>query len=47
MAEQSHVSHTAVYDLIGRKVADDYDTSIKNHALPKGIYIVGGKKIVR
>lgn len=36
----------AVYDLSGRKVADNYTLGIKHHALPKGIYIYKGKKIV-
>ena len=36
----------AVYDLSGRKVADNYTLGIKHHALPKGIYIHKGKKIV-
>ena len=34
-----NVNNDVIYDLNGRKVAD-------NHALPKGIYIKNGKKFV-
>lgn len=34
--------HGAVYDLQGRKVADDY--SVAKYRLASGIYIVNGKK---
>ncbi len=36
----------AVYDLQGRKVADSNELSIKN-SLTKGVFIVGGKKVVK
>ena len=36
---------TAVYDLQGRKVADNIQLSTLSSHLPKGIYIVGGRKI--
>ena len=36
----------SIYDLQGRKVADNCQLSIANYQLPKGIYIVNGKKIV-
>ncbi|MBO6216849.1 MAG: hypothetical protein J6N73_04280 [Prevotella sp.] len=38
----------AIYDLSGRKIADNYALSIKHYAfaLPKGVYIYKGKKIV-
>lgn len=35
-----------VYDLQGRKVADDYESAIRQHTLPPGIYVAGGKKFV-
>jgi hypothetical protein len=35
------VQNTAVYDLQGRKVADAY----RNAQLPKGIYIINGRKV--
>ena len=41
-----HRYNNAVYDLQGRKVADNYELCIKNYALRPGIYIVNGKKIV-
>lgn len=37
-------SDEVVYDLMGRKVADNYDSFIKNSALRKGLYIINGKK---
>lgn len=43
--ERLALNDNAVYDLVGRKVADNYELYIKNYALPKGIYIVNGKKI--
>ncbi|MBO6216850.1 MAG: hypothetical protein J6N73_04285 [Prevotella sp.] len=38
----------AIYDLNGRKIADNYALRIKHYAfaLPKGVYIYKGKKIV-
>ena len=36
----------AVYDLQGRKVAECYDRYQSKGSLPKGIYIVGGRKVV-
>ncbi|MBO4827625.1 MAG: chitobiase/beta-hexosaminidase C-terminal domain-containing protein [Prevotella sp.] len=38
-------ANAAVYDLSGRKVADDYNSSTSN-TLQKGIYIVNGHKVV-
>jgi len=43
--EQNSQKDHAVYDLMGRKVADNYQLSIINCQLPKGIYIHNGKKI--
>lgn len=39
-------SDGAVYDLQGRKVADDYESALSNRHLLKGIYIINGKKVV-
>lgn len=36
----------AVYDLAGRKIADNYALRMTHDALPKGIYIHNGKKII-
>ena len=37
----------AIYDLQGRKIADNYALSIKHYALPKGIYIINNKKVLK
>ena len=42
----ANVNDNAIYDLSGRKVADNCQLSIINCQLPKGIYIINGKKIV-
>ena len=47
--ESSNLSSTggeAVYDLIGRQVCDSGQLSIVNYQLPKGVYVIGGKKYV-
>ena len=47
--ESSNLSSTggeAVYDLTGRQVCDSGQLSIVNYQLPKGIYVIGGKKYV-
>ena len=36
----------SIYDLEGRKVGDNSQLSTRNSQLPKGIYIVNGKKVV-
>ena len=36
----------AVYDLTGRQVCDSGQLSIVNYQLPKGVYVIGGKKYV-
>ena len=38
--------NAAIYDLQGRKIADKSSSLISHPSSPKGIYIVGGKKIV-
>ena len=45
MKEESNNS-LSVYDLQGRKIADDPSSLISNPTFRKGIYIVGGKKVV-
>ena len=44
--DNANVNDNAIYDLSGRKVADNGQLSIINCQLPKGIYIINGKKIV-
>ena len=39
-------SEGAVYDLQGRKIADDVSSFMKHPSYRKGIYVVGGKKMV-
>ena len=46
MNNEQCVMSNAVYDLQGRRVADNYELCTMNYALPKGVYIVKGKKIV-
>lgn len=41
-----NANDNAIYDLSGRKVADNCQLSIVNCQLTKGIYIINGKKIV-
>ena len=36
-----------IYDLQGRRITDSISSSITNHQLPKGIYIINGKKIIK
>ena len=45
-SEQLKVKNEAVYDLSGRKIID-YQSSIINYQLPKGIYIVNGHKVLK
>ena len=45
MKDESNNS-LSVYDLQGRKIADNPSSLISNPSSPKGIYIVGGKKVV-
>jgi hypothetical protein len=42
---KSEESDNAVYDLSGRKINSQF--SIFNSQLPKGIYIVNGKKVIK
>ena len=37
---------SSIYDLQGRRVANNYELCTMNYALPKGIYITNGKKII-
>lgn len=39
-------AQTAIYDLAGRRMAENYESCIKNSALVKGLYIVNGKKVL-
>ena len=44
-SEQPTVGRTAVYNLAGQRVANGQE-KLKNGELPKGIYIVNGRKVM-
>ena len=45
--DNTNGNDNVIYDLQGRKIANNYALSITHYALPKGIYIINNKKVLK